>query len=244
MNVQHLLDEERERENRSTQRRMPRHRVALLIGAVGAVIIIGTGSALTAAAVASITEYDELNAAAEASSPVITPTELAPSAILPAETATETAAEAPAAAAAEETVVDEAATEDPVEPAPGGITTILGHTVYDETTDLALIPRPSPEFIEEWALDFDTIVMQSHLDAVCMADKGFQAAFLPIWDTWESGDTMEAVGALDAFNDSRNPEWQLAMWGADDQPLGEDYDWKQAGCHGASVHDTGMDDAH
>jgi len=243
MNVQHLLDEERERENRSTQRRMPRHRVALLLGAVGAVIAIGTGSALTAAAAASITEYDELNAVAEASSPVITPpTELAPSAILPAETATETAAEAPAAAAAEETVVDEAAaTEDP---APGGIATILGHTVYDETTDLALIPRPSPEFIEEWALDFDTIVMQAHLDALCMADKGFKAAFLPIWDTWESGDTMEAVGALDAFNDSRNPEWQLAMWGADDQPLGEDYDWKQAGCHGASVHDTGMDDAH
>ena len=43
---------------------------------------------------------------------------------------------------------------------------------------------------------------------------------------------------------ARNPEWQEAMWGAEDQPLGDSYDWQQAGCHGASVHATGMDDAH
>lgn len=241
MDLQHLLDDERRRNDRRTGRRMPRHRVALLLGALGAIIVIGTGTALTAAAVGSITEYDEVNAAAEASASASAPPASAPPVELePAPTEpTPSATEAPAAAAVEETAID----ENVVEPAPGGIAVILGHTVYDENTDIALIPRPSPEFVERWALDFDTIVMQSHLDAVCMAEKGFKAAYLPMWDTWEAGDTMQAVAQLDSFNDSRNPEWQEAMWGADDQPLGEDYDWQQAGCHGASVHYTGMDDA-
>ncbi|ANJ26103.1 hypothetical protein [Agromyces aureus] len=236
MNMQHLLDDERQREHQRTQRRMPRHRLALLLGAVGAVIAIGTGSALAAAAVASITERDELNAVAEASLPVFTPpAELEPSTTPPAPNPTE----APAAAAAEETAV----VEDPVEPDPGGIAIIHGHTVYDENTDLALIPRPSAEFVQEWAFDAEVILMQNHLDAVCMAEKGFKAAYILLWETWEQGDTMQAVGALDTFNESRNPEWQEAMWGADDQPLGDAYDWQQAGCHGASVHHTGMDDA-
>ncbi|GAA1962801.1 hypothetical protein [Agromyces allii] len=240
MNVQHLLDDERQRRS-ERKRRMPRHRVALLLGAVGAAIVLGTGSALTAAAVASITEYDELNAAAEEQVSVPEPSaEVAPATSEP----TTVASEAPAAAAVQETVVEQTTVaEASVEPAPGGIATILGHTVYDENTDLALIPRPSPEYVEKWAIQVDVSLMQSHLDAVCMAEKGFKAAYILLWETWEQGDTMEVVGALDTFNESRNPEWQEAMWGSPDQPLGDAYDWKQAGCHGASVHYTGMDDA-
>ncbi|SFR71164.1 hypothetical protein SAMN05428970_1131 [Agromyces sp. CF514] len=242
MDLQHLLDDERRRKDRRTGRRMPRHRVALLLGALGAVIVLGTGTALTAAAVGSITEYDELNAAAEASTPVFSPPASVPPAELePAPTEpTATATEAPAAAVVGETTID----GNVVEPAPGGIAVILGHTVYDENTDLALIPRPSAEYVERWgAFDVEVSLMQDHLDAVCMAEKGFKAAYVPLWETWELGDTMEVVDALDAFNESRNPEWQEAFWGADDQPLGDAYDWQQAGCHGASVHYTGMDDA-
>ena len=61
---------------------------------------------------------------------------------------------------------------------------------------------------------------------------------------YEEKSHRPVLDELDAFNDARNPEWQEAMWGAEDQPLGDSYDWQQAGCHGASVHATGMDDAH
>jgi hypothetical protein len=33
------------------------------------------------------------------------------------------------------------------------------------------------------------------------------------------------------------------MYGADDQPFGDAYDWEHAGCHGVAVHFTGTDDA-
>jgi hypothetical protein len=234
MNMQHLLDDERRREEQRQARRTPRHRVALLVGAVGAAIAIGTGAALTAAAVSEINGFDQQAAASMAAPDVSTPAPDAATVPKPA-TADPDPSASPAPASAP--------IEDAVEPGPGGIATILGYTVYDETSDLDLIPRPSAEFVQEWPLDFETILMQSHLDAVCMAEKGFKAAFIPMWQTWETGDSIAALAELDAFNDSRNPEWQEAYWGADDQPLGDAYDWKQAGCHGASVHYTGMDDA-
>ncbi|WP_430645120.1 hypothetical protein [Agromyces sp. GXS1127] len=240
MNLQDLLDDEREREGRRQQRRMPRRRVALLVGAVGVAIAIGTGAALTAAAVAEITEFDELSAAATAP-PVASPLAVGAATDPPPATTgpDQSATPAPASAAGEAS----ASADDEVEPAPGGIATILGYTVYDETSDLDLIPRPSAEFVEEWQIDVETILMQSHLDAACMAEQGFRAAFIPVWQTWEGGDTMAVLDELDAFNESRSPEWREAFWGADDQPLGDAYDWTQAGCHGASVHYTGMDDA-
>ena len=244
MNLQHLLDDERRREAQRHERRMPRHRAALLVGAVGAAIAIGTGAALTAAAVSEINGYDQQTAAFTAAPDVSPPAPDAPTDSTPAADPAPVAADpdpsaspAPASAAGEDDVDADA------EPDPGGIATILGYTVYDETSDLDLIPRPSAEFVQEWPLDYETMLMQSHLDAVCMAEKGFKAAFIPMWQTWETGDPMAVLAELDAFNDSQNPEWQEAYWGADDQPLGDAYDWKQAGCVGASVHYTGMDDA-
>ncbi|WP_353813537.1 hypothetical protein [Agromyces sp. SYSU T00266] len=237
MNMQDLLDDERRRDEARRGRRMPRRRVALLIGAVGAVIALGTGAALTAAAVSEVNRYEQLSAAASdvpptatdsATDPTLTPTGPEPSA-------------SPAAASASGEA--SASVDGDVEQAPGGIATILGYTVYDETSDLDLIPRPSAEFVEKWAIDVEVGLMQDHLDAACMAEKGFRAAFIPMWQTWENGDTMAVRDELDAFNDARTPEWQEAFWGADDQPLGDAYDWTQAGCHGASVHYTGMDDA-
>lgn len=242
MNLQHLLDDERRREERRRERWSPRHRVALLVGALGAVIVIGTGAALTAAAVSEINGFEQQEAASaeapDASPPApdaaTVPTD--PTVPTPATTDPDPGA-SPAPAQASAPI------EGAVEPAPGGIATIRGYTVYDETSDLDLIPRPSAEFAEEWHLDVETLLMQSHLDAVCMAEKGYKAAFIPIWQTWENGDMVAVIDELDAFNDARTPEWREAMYGADDQPLGDAYDWKQAGCHGAAVHYTGMDDA-
>ncbi|MEI5582573.1 MULTISPECIES: hypothetical protein [unclassified Agromyces] len=235
MNLQHLLDDERRREQQRQERWTPRHIVALLVGAVGAAIVLGTGGALTAAAVSEINGYEQQTAASTAlpdASPAAPDAATAPT---PATTDPDpSASPAPASGPI----------EGAVEPAPGGIATILGYTVYDETSDPALIPRPPAEVFEEWGdVDVETILMQNHLDAVCMAEKGFKAAYVAMWQTWENGDTFAVIDELDAFNDARNPEWEEAMWGAPDQPLGEDYDWKQAGCHGASVHATGMDDA-
>lgn len=240
MNLQHLLDDERRREERRRERWTPRHRVALLVGAVGAAIVIGTGAVLTAAAVSEINGYEQETAAftavpdvSRAAPDVATdptvPTDPAPATTDPDPITSPAPASAPI--------------DDAVEPEPGGIATILGYTVYDETSDLDLIPRPSAEFIENWALDVETGLMQSHIEAVCMAEKGFKAAFIPMWQTWETGDSMAVLAELDAFNESQNPEWQEAYWGAPDQPIGEDYDWKQAGCVGEAVHYTGMDDA-
>ncbi len=235
MNLQDVLDDERRREEERQRQRMPRRRVALLVGAVGAAVAIGTGAVLTAAAVAQI-NGDGQQTAASTTAPDVS---AAPfdSATDPTPTVNDPVASASPAPASD-------AVEDSVAPQPGGIATIRGYTVYDETSNLDLIPRPSAEFVEEWALDVETILMQSHLDAACMAEKGFTAAFIPMWQTWETGDMMAVLDELDAFNDSRTPEWREAMYGADDQPLGDAYDWKQAGCHGASVHATGMDDAH
>lgn len=249
MNLQHLLDDERRREAQRHERRMPRHRAALLVGAVGAAIAIGTGAALTAAAVSEINGYDQQTAAFTAAPDVSAAPDSATESMPGADSATDrtpaatdpdpSASPVPASAAGEAS----ASVDDGVEPAPGGIDTILGYTVYDETSDLDLIPRLSAEFLEEWPIDVETGLMQSHLDALCMAEKGFKAAFIPMWQTWETGDPMAVLAELDSFNDSQNPEWQEAYWGAPDQPLGDAYDWKQAGCHGASVHYTGMDDA-
>ena len=230
MNLQHLLDDERRREEQRTKRWTPRHRVALAVGAVGAAIVLGTGGVLTAAAVAEINGFEQQTAAFASASNTSQPAPDAAAVPTPSDTGADpSASPAPASAA--------------VDPEPGGIATILGYTVYDETSDLALIPRPSAEFVEEWAPDVETMLMQDHLIAACMAEKGFQAAFIPMWQTWENGDTEQVVQALDAFNGARDPEWREAHGGAPDQPSGEDYDWKQAGCVGAAVHATGMDDA-
>ncbi|WP_127792562.1 hypothetical protein [Agromyces sp. LHK192] len=247
--MQGLLDDEqrREEENRG-QRRTRRHRLTLVAGVVGAVVVLGTGGVLTAAAVSTLTE-DPAIATTAATVDLPAPTSQAATSQAPTPSAVPTPAPAaegaipPTAAPAEASDTPLAGSE---QPAPGGIGTILGYTVYDETSDLDLIPRPTPEFAEEWQLDHETSLMQSHLDAVCMAEKGFKAAYVLMWQTWEAeepGRAMQVLDELDALNGSRDPAWMEAMYGPDDQPLGEDYDWRQAGCHGASVHATGMDDA-
>lgn len=199
MNLEHLLDDERRREQQRQERWTPRHRVALLVGAVGAAIVIGTGAVLTAAAVSEINGFEQQTAASK-SLPDVSP------AARDAATAPTPATIDPDPSASPAPAQASAPIDDAVEPAPGGIATILGYTVYDETSDLDLIPRPSAESLEEWGdVDVETILMQSHLDAVCMAEKGFKAAYVAMWQTWDNGDTFAVVDELDAFNEARNP---------------------------------------
>ncbi|HEX6955393.1 MAG TPA: hypothetical protein VF156_10990, partial [Agromyces sp.] len=125
MNLQHLLDDERRREERRRERWSPRHRVALLVGAVGAVIVIGTGAALTAAAVSEINGFEQQEAASAAAPDVSPPArDVATDATDPAPATTDpdpSTSPAPAQASAP--------IEGAVEPAPGGIATIRGYTV-------------------------------------------------------------------------------------------------------------------
>lgn len=138
------------------------------------------------------------------------------------------------------------AAEAAPEPAPGGVAVIRGLTVYDETSDISLIPRPSADYHERWSItpaESEVWLTQAHLDAVCMAEHGFTAAFIPVWDLMESGDNPGIAAELVEHNDGKDPAWLVAMDGEPDPPLGADYDWTQAGCHGASVHATGMHNA-
>lgn len=132
------------------------------------------------------------------------------------------------------------------EPAPGGVDVISGLTVYDETSDISLIPRPAADVLDRWGFtssDIEIQLKQSHLDAVCMAKQGFKAAFIPVWQRLESGSNLQITDELTIYNQASDPAWIEAMFGSSDQPLGADYDWRQAGCHGAAVHATGMDNA-
>ncbi len=131
-------------------------------------------------------------------------------------------------------------------PAPGGVAVIGGLTVYDETSDISLIPRPTPDVFDRWSFtpsEIEIQLQQSHLDAVCMAEKGFKAAFIPVWQRLDSGSHVQITDELLEYNQASDPAWIEAMFGSPDQPLGADYDWRQAGCAGASTHATGMDNA-
>ncbi len=72
---------------------------------------------------------------------------------------------------------------------------------------------------------------QAWLDMQCMAKQGF------VYDPTARGGEPGASSGLTA---AQQDAYEVAMYGPrTDQP----YDWRTAGCHGASVHETGMDDA-
>jgi hypothetical protein len=76
---------------------------------------------------------------------------------------------------------------------------------------------------------------QAWLDKQCMATKGY--LFDPISQANETA-TSVADSGLTA---EQLQGYQDAMYGPQtDAP----YDWRTAGCHGISVHETGQDNAH
>ena len=78
---------------------------------------------------------------------------------------------------------------------------------------------------------------QAWLDIQCMASKGY--LYDPIGQ--QRDDAHPAGQADTGLTPSQLRGYQIAFFGA---PSDGPYDWRTAGCHGRSVHETGQDDAH
>ncbi|MFZ4893867.1 hypothetical protein ACL9RL_05410 [Plantibacter sp. Mn2098] len=102
---------------------------------------------------------------------------------------------------------------------------------YDARTDPASIVIPQTTFPtpEIWST-------QQQLTAVCMAKQGFWYAW-----TFNAGDGLGGIQSDAAFGADGRPN--AAKVALDGDWVGT-YRWQDAGCQGASVHQTGMDDAH
>lgn len=108
--------------------------------------------------------------------------------------------------------------------------------VYDASTDIATIPRPPADWSADELANAEIWLTQSAIIGDCMLDQGYEYHFTPSWlhgsTPWQFVDQPSVPGEA------------LALWGPTDQGLGDNYDWRNAGCHGYAVHVTGMDDAH
>jgi hypothetical protein len=109
-----------------------------------------------------------------------------------------------------------------------------GARLLDATTDLTTIEYPAGMSADERAQKAFWF-KQQQITAQCMSEKGFDYWFKTGWDSGagDRGVAQYAVGT----------PGHEAEYGPADQPSGQDYDWKQAGCYGYAVHVTGMDDA-
>lgn len=105
--------------------------------------------------------------------------------------------------------------------------------IYDASTDIATIPRPPADWSADQLANAEIWLTQSAIIGDCMLEKGYEYHFTPSWQgstPWKFADHA--------------PSEALALWGPTDRGLGDDYDWRDAGCQGYAVHVTGMDDAH
>ncbi|MGR2752401.1 hypothetical protein [Agromyces arachidis] len=105
--------------------------------------------------------------------------------------------------------------------------------VYDASTDLSTIPRPPADWSEEQRRNAEIWLEQAGIIADCMLEQGFDYTFTPYW--------MLTPGPIDTAAPAFDAEW-YALWGRN-EGSGDDYDWRDAGCHGYAVHVTGMYDA-
>ncbi len=81
---------------------------------------------------------------------------------------------------------------------------------------------------------------QAGIIADCMLEQGYEYHFTP-WYLYTPGE-RSLINSENWDGDMTSPK-AVALWGAPDRGLGEDYNWREAGCHGYAVHVTGMDDA-
>lgn len=109
---------------------------------------------------------------------------------------------------------------------------------YDASTDIATIPRPPAEWPADQLANAEVWLTQQSIIADCMLEKGFEYVFVPYW-TFPDKYTP---GNENWDGDFSSPKG-IALDGEPDRGLGDDYDWKEAGCHGYAVHVTGMDNA-
>lgn len=109
---------------------------------------------------------------------------------------------------------------------------------YDASTDIATIPRPPAGWSASELANAEVWLLQQSIVADCMLDKGFEYVFTPWW----MFPPKYNPGSENWDGDFSSPKG-IALDGEPDRGLGEDYDWREAGCHGYAVHVTGMDNA-
>ena len=106
--------------------------------------------------------------------------------------------------------------------------------VYDASTDIATIPRPATESYEGELANAEIWLTQQGIIADCMLEQGFEFTFTPYW--------LRTTNTPFVLEPQLSDAGRLALWGLN-RGSGDDYDWRDAGCHGYAVHVTGMDDA-
>jgi hypothetical protein len=106
--------------------------------------------------------------------------------------------------------------------------------VYDASTDIATIPRPATESYEGELANAEIWLTQQGIIADCMLEQGFDFTFTPFW--------LRTSTTPFGLEPQMSEAESLALWGLN-RGSGDDYDWRDAGCHGYAVHVTGMDDA-
>ena len=216
--MEKLLAEVRDPATRSAPE-SKRSRMVLITGAVGAAAVLVSVAALSFGAVATLaTPRTVVQEGPAVPPPGMTPD---PSPSTPDPT--------PASSAA---------------PTPAWPKMVMGEygmmPYFDVTDDISTIPIPA-SFSPDEAANGKVWLQQAALDAKCMADKGFTFTYTPYWlrPPRPPGAPI-VILPLPKDKSIGTPFWD-ALWGSADQPLGDDYDWRQAGCHGYSVHVTGMD---
>ncbi|HEY8318896.1 MAG TPA: hypothetical protein VIG76_08700 [Amnibacterium sp.] len=122
------------------------------------------------------------------------------------------------------------------DPAPSGTTQLITHAGWHDITRDQL---HSYVVATSWGMGDPTNGAiweeQAWLDKQCMASKGY--LFDPISVGRGTGTTYGDSG----LTPEQLQGYQEAMYGpSTDAP----YDWRTAGCHGLSVHETGQDNAH
>ena len=121
-------------------------------------------------------------------------------------------------------------------PSPSRTTKLIGHAGWREVTRAQLHEYVSTSAtLQRDPANAEIWEEQAWLDIRCMASQGY--LYDPIRDAQDEGRTAGDGGLttqqLRGFN--------TALWGP---PSDGPYDWRTAGCHGRSVHETGQDNAH
>lgn len=199
-------------------------RLALVLAGAGVVGAIAAGATLGISATASISRQGLGSSQSEiALYEASTQSSTAGTKSMPSEAATSSLA--PAEAAPEQAAADEAAAS-------------LEPPTYGALTDPATIPRPPSSWSTDELANAEVWLTQQSIIADCMLQKGFEYEYSPWWmwpkDYRPGGDGVEVEYDVEAG---------IALDGEPGRGLGDDYDWREAGCHGYAVHVTGMDNA-
>lgn len=211
------------RKRRPTSMRMG-SRLALVLAGAGVAGAIAAGTTLGISATASISRQG-LGSSHEEIALFESSTQSSPAGTRGVPSGAETGALAPAETLPEQGVADEAAAS-------------LKPPTYGALTDPATIPRPPSSWSTDELANAEVWLTQQSIIADCMLQKGFEYEFSPWWmwpedyRPWGDGEEVEY-----------DVEAGIALDGEPDRGLGDDYDWREAGCHGYAVHVTGMENA-